>query len=74
MNVEQKTAILNSLKVLQVFDAMTIMRLMNRLSNNLDWHECAYYLDELETRGIVRRTGRYHDRLTEYELNIPAGQ
>ena len=74
MNVEQKTAILNSLKVLQVFDAMTIMRLVNRLGNNLDWHECAYYLDELHTRGIVRRTGQYHDRLTEYELNIPAGQ
>ena len=74
MNVEQKTAILNSFKVLGKFDAMTVARSANLLGNDIDWHECAYYLDELHTRGIVRRTGQYHDRLTEYELNIPAGQ
>lgn len=73
LNVEQKSQALEAVSAMTRegarIDAMTVTRRVNQVGNRVDWHETADYLDELLSKGIVRRsTTRGYDGFTVYEL------
>ena len=71
MTLQQKVAMLEALPVMvEPFDAMICHRLLCVMKIGTDWHECAYYLDDLARKGIVKHIGNNGpDGHSQYRLN-----
>jgi len=51
-------------------DAMQVARqYFSVIGDRIDWHEFAYYLDYLNTVGILEVGGYNRDRMTQYRMN-----
>ena len=59
MNALQKAALLTLLPSLPVIHSCTCMNAFREeFDARIDWHEFAYYLDELATKGLLTRDGK----------------
>lgn len=70
MDTLQKAALLTLLPTLDVIQCCSCMHAFrDAFDVQLDWHEFAYYLDELKTKGLLTHAGCDNARRTLYTLN-----
>ena len=70
MNTLQKAALLTLLPTLHPIQCCTAMYAFREAFDvRLDWHEFAYYLDELYRKGLLSHKGIDRAGRNEYTLN-----